>query len=270
MPPSGNVIISGSAINSPIEYISYSSKTATSLTIGTGGTSGRALTGGASAAQTFTYSATSPIKVELSSPQFASTISHWGSSVIMDGRYDDDKSFLFSAGMPNILNNQGNGTRYALMSVRLAPSVDQGLPGLLGVREILNRMQLTLRQMDAYSTGAVFRIDLVLNGRVGSGTFASVGGSSLAQIAYHAANTTISGGETITSFFTNVSNSTSQDLNLIRDIGNSIYGGGVNNTVPTTATGLFPDGPDVIAVCATAFGATNSITARLSWTEAQA
>jgi hypothetical protein len=269
-PSSGNVVISGSAVNSPIEYISYSAKTTTSLTIGTGGSSGRALTGGASTAQTFTYSATAPIKVELYAPQFASTISHWGSSVIMDGRYDDDRSFLFSAGMPNLLNNQGNGTRYALMSVRLAPSVDQGQTGLLGVREILNRMQLTLRQMDAYSTGAVFRIDLVLNGKVGSGTFTAVGGSSLAQIAYHAANTTITGGETVASFFTNVGNSISQDLNLIRDIGNSIYGGGTSLTVPTTASGLYPDGPDVIAVCATAFGGTNSITARVSWTEAQA
>jgi hypothetical protein len=272
-PPTGTVVLSSSAVNGPIEYITYTARTATTLTIGA-----RAQTGGASAAQTFTVvgatsqnlSGTAPIKAELYAPQFASTISHWGSSVIMDGRYDDDRSFVFSAGMPNILSNQNSGTRYALMSLRLAPSVDQGQAGLLGVREILNRMQLTLRQLDAYTTGAVFRIDLVLNGRVGSGSFSSVGGSSLAQIAYHAANTTITGGETVYSFFSNVGNSTSQDLNLIRDIGNSIYGGGINNTVPTTATGLYPDGPDVIAVCATAFGATNSITARVSWTEAQA
>jgi hypothetical protein len=272
-PSTGTVVLSQPAVNGAIEYISYTAKTATSLTVGT-----RATTGGASAAQTFTVvgataqnlSGTAPIKAELYAPQFASTISHWGSSVIMDGRYDDDRGFVFSAGMPNILSNQNSGTRYALMSLRLAPSVDQGQAGLLGVREILNRMQLTLRQLDAYTTGAVFRIDLVLNGRVGSGTFSSVGGSSLAQIAYHAANTTITGGETVYSFFSNVGNSTSQDLNLIRDIGNSIYGGGINSTVPTTATGLYPDGPDVIAVCATAFGATNSITARVSWTEAQA
>jgi hypothetical protein len=156
------------------------------------------------------------------------------------------------------------------MSVRLSPSVDQGQSGLLGVREIINRMQLTLRSMDTYTTGNAFRIELVLNGRPASGTFASVGGSSLAQVAYHAANTTISGGESIYGFFTNQTGATSQDLNQVRDIGNSILGGATTLNVPTTALGLYPDGPDVVTVVATALGGTNTINARLSWTEAQA
>ena len=184
--------------------------------------------------------------------------------------FDDDRSFVFNTGMNTTLVNQNTNVRYALMSVRLSPSVDQGQSGLLGVREIINRMQLTLRQMDAYTTGAAFRIELILNGRPASGTFASVGGSSLAQVAYHAANTTISGGESIYGFFTTNAGATSQDLNQVRDIGNSILGGATSLNVPTTATGLYPDGPDVITVAATAFGSTNSINARLSWTEAQA
>ena len=49
-------------------------------------------------AQTWTYSATAPVAVELHAPQFAPTISHWGTSVIMDGRFDDDKSFVFTQG----------------------------------------------------------------------------------------------------------------------------------------------------------------------------
>ena len=257
------VITSGAVTGAAIEYISYTAKTATSLTIGA-----RAQTGGTSAT-TFTYSATNPIRVELYAPTQASTIGHWGSSVIMDGRFDDDRSFVFNTGMNTTLLNQGVNVRYALMSVRLSPSVDQGLSGLLGVREIINRMQLTLRQMDAYTTGAAFRIELILNGRPASGTFASVGGSSLAQVAYHAANTTISGGESIYGFFTTNAGATSQDLNQVRDIGNSILGGATSLNVPTTATGLYPDGPDVITVVATALGGTNTINARLSWTEAQ-
>jgi hypothetical protein len=257
------VITSGAVTGAAIEYISYTAKTATSLTIGA-----RAQTGGTSAT-TFTYSATNPIRVELYAPTQASTIGHWGSSVIMDGRFDDDRSFVFNTGMNTTLLNQGVNVRYALMSVRLSPSVDQGLSGLLGVREIINRMQLTLRQMDAYTTGAAFRIELILNGKPASGTFASVGGSSLAQVAYHAANTTISGGESIYGFFTTNAGATSQDLNQVRDIGNSILGGATSLNVPTTATGLYPDGPDVITVVATALGGTNTINARLSWTEAQ-
>jgi len=265
-PSSGTVAITaGAATGAAIEYITYTSKTTNSLTIGA-----RAQTGGAASAQTFTYSATNPIKVELYAPTIASTIGHWGSSVIMDGRFDDDRSFVFNTGMNTTLTNQGINTRYALMSVRLSPSIDQGQSGLLGVREIINRMQLTLRSMDTYTTGAAFRIELILNGRPASGTFASVGGSSLAQVAYHAANTTISGGESIYGFFTSNAGATSQDLNQVRDIGNSILGGATSLNVPTTPTGLYPDGPDVITVTAVALGGTNTINARLSWTEAQA
>jgi len=124
--------------------------------------------------------------------------------------------------------------------------------------------------MDLYTSGASFRIELFLNGKPASGTFAAVGGSSLAQVAYHAANTTISGGESIYGFFTSNAGATSQDLNLVRDIGNSILGGGTSLTVPTGANNVFPDGPDIITICATALGGTNSINGRISWTEAQA
>jgi len=265
-PNTGTVVLTaGSVTSAAIEYITYTAKTATSLTIGA-----RAQTGGQGTAQTFTYSSTNPIKAELYAPTIASTIGHWGSSVIMDGRFDDDRSFVFNTGMNTTLTNQGINIKYALMSVRLSPSVDQGQSGLLGVREIINRMQLTLRSMDTYTTGNAFKIELILNGRPSSGTFAAVGGSSLAQVAYHAANTTISGGESIYGFFTNQTGATSQDLNQVRDIGNSILGGGTSLTVPPNTFGLYPDGPDVVTVVATALGGPNTINARLSWTEAQA
>jgi len=264
-PSSGTAVLTqAAATGAVIEYVTYSAKTNTTLTV-----LARGVTGGG-AATTFTYSATAPISVELYAPQNASTISHWGSSVIMDGRFDDDKSFVFNAGMTSTLTNATINVRYALMSIRLGPTVDNGLTGLLGAREIINRMQLTMRSMDAYTSGSGFRIELVLNGRPASGTFASVGGSSLAQVSYHALNTVITGGESIYGFFTNLAGATSQDLNLVRDIGTSILSGGISLTVPTTAAGLYPDGPDVITIVATALGATSSINARISWTEAQA
>lgn len=264
-PSSGTVAITqATATAGAIEYVSYSAKTATSVTI-----TARGVTGGA-VATTFTYSATAPIKVELHSPQQASTINHWGSSVIMDGKFDDDKSFVFNAGMATTLTNQTINVRMALMSIRLAPTADSGLTGLLGAREIINRMQLTMRSMDTFTGGSGFRIELVLNGRPASGTFATVGGSSLAQVAYHAGNTTIAGGENIYGYFTNAAGATSQDLNQVRDIGTSILSGGTALIVPTTTANLYPDGPDVITIVATALGAASTINARISWTEAQA
>ena len=266
-PSSGTLVITQAAdTGGVVEYITYTGKTATTFTGLT-----RNATGGTASATTFTYSATAPINIESYSPGQASTISHWGSSVIMDGRFDDDKSFVFNAGFNTALSNLAQGTRIAIMSVRLGPTVDNGLTGLMGAREIINRMQLTLRSMDVFTASSPFKIELILNGRVSNGTFTPVGGSSLAQIAYHTATTTIAGGESIYGFFTNKDAATSQDLNQVRDIGNSILGGGTTLTCPTTPANVYPDGPDIITVCATAItGSTNTINARISWTEAQA
>jgi hypothetical protein len=267
-PSSGVVAVyAPAATGGVIEYMAYSSKTLTSLNI-----SARGQAGG-SAATAFTYSATAPLLVELYSPQAASTISHWGSSVIMDGRYDDDKSLVFVAGMQTAISNIGAGVTQPLISIRVSPSVDNGLTGILGSRELINRMQLVLRSMGAYTTGSgmTFLISLRLNGRLSGGTFASVGGSSLAQVAYHTSGQTILGGENVFGFFTTTPGVTGQDLSTVRDIGNSILGGGNTLTVPTTALNVYPDGPDILTICATnvtSVGA-NSINARISWTEAQ-
>jgi hypothetical protein len=189
----------------------------------------------------------------------------------MDGKYDDDKSLVFNTGMNTSLTNLAIGTRTALISIRLAPTVDSGLTGVLGAREIINRMQLTLRSMGAFSTGSFFRIELILNGRVSAGTYAAAGGSSLAQVVLHAGGTTITGGESVYSFFTDLNNATSQDLTLVRDLANSILGGGTVLTAPTTTNNLYPDGPDTITLTATAVSNnTNTINARINWTEAQA
>ena len=277
-PTSGTVVLKQSAATgAAIEYITYSAKTTTTLTVAT-----RAVTGGTSAT-TFTVTGvtsgslggTAPILVELYSPQAASTISHWGSAVIMDGRFDDDKSLVFVAGQlrSQTINNVAADATVPLISIRIAPTVDNGLTGILGAREIINRMQLTLRSMSCQTTGTnmVFLVSLRLNGRVSSGTFTAVGGSSLAQVAYHS-GATISGGENVFGFYTNTPGVSAQDLSVVRDIGNSILGGGTTNTCPTTATNLYPDGPDILTICATNITATttNSINARISWTEAQA
>jgi len=227
----------------------------------------------AGAAQAFTYSATLPVAIELHSPQFAPQISHWGTSVIMDGRYDDDKSFVFTSGTTTALAVAASATN-ALMSFRVGPTVSNGIiSSNLGDREIVNRMQMILRQLDLFSNGQ-FLVTIVLNGTVSSATptWSNVGGSSLAQYVNHSTATTITGGEVIYGFYLNSAGgtnytATSTDLNLVRDLGTSILSGG--GTAPNA--GMYPNGPDMITImCRNIGSASANIFGRVSWTEAQA
>jgi hypothetical protein len=64
---------------------------------------------------------------------------------------------------------------------------------------------------------------------------------------------------------------TQQELDKVRDLGNSIFGGGLNNTAPTTTANVYPDGPDIVTIVARNIsGASANIFTRLSWLEAQA
>lgn len=272
--PSGIVKISNAAATGTIEYISYSAITPTSFVI-----TARTQTGGNVTAQTFTYSATAPISVEFVSPDSLPSLSHWGSSVVMDGGFDDDKSLIFNYGMVNSITTTATTPR-VLMAIRIAPSVDNNTTGLLGAKAVINRMQLELDSLGLYTTGTGYLINLVLNG-FASGAFSSgfvapvqqAGGvtSSLAQIALNTNAVTVTGGESVYAGYTNPTGVTSFDLTQVRDLGNSILGGGTTNTVPTTQSGFYPDGPDILYVVAVPLSATSStIQARLGWKEAQA
>jgi len=289
-PSSATVVVSQSGnTGAVIEYVQYTGKTGTTLTGLTRNYQGITIpgagsaAGGSGAATTFTVTGattasaggTAPVKVEFYGPSQASTIGHWGSAVIMDGRYDDDKSLVFVGGMnrSQLISNVAQDATVPLISLRISPSIDNGLTGVLGSREIVNRMQLVMRSLSTITTGTncTFLISLRLNGRVSAGVFTSVGGSSLAQLAVHTSGTTILGGENVFGFYT-ASGVNTEDLNQVRDLGTSILGGGTTNTCPTTANNVYPDGPDIITICATNVTTvtTNSILARISWTEAQA
>ena len=226
-------------------------------------------------AQTWTYSANTPTIVEHHGPFYAPTISHWGTSVIMDGRFDDDKSFVFTQGTSSGVSVPANG-RSAIQSFRISPSVSNGVPGNgLGVREIINRMQMVLRQIDLFANGSVL-VSLILNGTVSPGTpnWQSVGGSSLAQYINHSTGTQITGGEVIYGFYLNTTgvatqfNTTQQDLNLVRDLGTSILSGGSS---ALSNVDIYPNGPDMVTIVAQNIGPVlANINSRMSWTEAQA
>jgi hypothetical protein len=301
---------------------------------------------GAGSAQNFVYSATDPITIELAFPSFGPAINHWGTSVIMDGRFDDDKSLVFTYGQTNFTsipaavtlsatNSTGaagsysftvasasgirvgmsavgvgiplgasvtsivsttvtinlplssalsstpvtfsGGNSKALFSIRVAPSVDNGQTSIFGGRELVNRMQLTLDALgvSTKTASANMLVRLYINGTVNTSTLwtNAVGNapgainSSLAQIAdFAAGDTSVIGGEVTGGFF--VTGTDRLELTNVRDLGNSIMGGGIGTTANTQ---VYPDGPDVLTAVVTNLSATAiDVLGRLSWTEAQA
>lgn len=301
-------------------------------------------------AKAFVYDPSQPISVEQAFPTYSASISHWGTSVIMDGEFDDDKSLLFTFGQTNyinvpasstatqivngsaaskllnvvdasaysigmIVNDQtagfqngtiitaiepstnvltlslpltqvvsgqtvtftGGNTR-ALFSIRVAPSVDNGIAALFGQRELINRMQLTLKSLGVTTKtpDSNLLVTAILNG-VPSGNTSYTNAvrnstvlynSSLAQVADYQNVTTptiVLGGETTGGFY--VQGTSSIELDSVRDLGNSILGGGGT----TTSTNVYPDGPDVLTIVVTNLSPTAvEVLGRLGWSEAQA
>ena len=228
----------------------------------------------ANVAQTFAYLATAQTAVELHAPQFSPEINHWGTSAIMDGGYTPDKAYIFTKGMTTPIS-VSQGSSQALMSFRIAPSASNGVPSSqLGVREIINRMQMIPFENDMYANGS-FLVSVTLNGTTSNTVenWTNVGGSSLSQYIFHTAGTTVTAntGETVFGFFLNSAQgtyaTTQQDLSQLLSLGHSILGGGSANA----ATNIYPNGPDVITFSVQNIDtAARSVVARYSWTEAQA
>ena len=230
---------------------------------------------GATTGQAFTYSATAPTTVELAFPSFSPALSHWGTAAIMDGKFDDDKSLVFTFGQ-TAGTAIAAGATAALISIRLAPSADSGQIGAFGAREVINRMQLKLQSLGITVSGTAqpLLVTCILNGvpststawtnAIGNAT--GVQNSSLAQVAsYAGGSTSVAGGEVAGGFF--VQGTDRLDLSTVRDLGNSILGGGG----PNSNTQIYPDGPDTMTILVRNLGAASAtVFARLGWTEAQA
>ena len=236
---------------------------------------------GSTTGQAYTYDSTQPVSVELLAATSVPQISHWGSSVIMDGLYDDDRAYVYTIGtkLRRSIGTGGNKTR-SVLALRLAPSVDNGIIGDFGTRELVNRMQLVLRSMDVLSEGQFF-VELVLNPiPTSTVNWQPVGGTSLAQFTNMNGQSNIDfiGGEVIYGFYAGGAQDNavpeSYSLSDVKEISNSILGGGsenYENTTPPNPTGIFPDGPEVVGIRVTNIGSSSAkIDARISWTEAQA
>jgi len=171
--------------------------------------------------------------------------------------------------------NLGTAT-IPLVTLRLAPSVDGGVSGQLGERDIINRMQLKLQEVGLILTHDC-EVKLILNADLSRVAWESVKQPSLSQLLKHNTGDEVTGGSEIFSFRASggttdsagkrLGASTNFSLASVIDMGNSILGG----------DGTFPNGPDILTVAiqvADTSGITASsplqASARITWSESQA
>ncbi len=256
------------------ELISYTGKTATTftgctraatLTQYTGGTS-RSFTAAAAAAHA------SGTGVILVSNHCSPTLSHWGSALISDGGFDEDRGYIFNYQRQNIAINATTTTAFL---IRLAPSVSNSAVGDLGSKDLLNRSQLLLNAvgvttfMSNANCGAI-----ILEGVLNPKNFTSatwgplntegVGGQpSLAQVATSvtwSSGSSAIPGEQVFAYSAPPNGSERLDLTELKELTNSPFGG----------TGAYPNGPDILAINIRTTQNATTATVLLRWGEAQA
>ncbi len=170
--------------------------------------------------------------------------------------------FLYPNGS---LNNTSGPNYQPLLSIRLSPSVSEGLTGKLGDRDVLNRMQLRLQEIGV-STTQLVDVKVLLNPRLNNLNFIGVDSPSLTQIVEHTAQDTVSGGVQVYNFraaggASGAEDTTTVDVSTLFELSNSILGG----------DSIFPDGPDILTIAVSRLTGNQTLTAaKMSWAEAQA
>lgn len=212
--------------------------------------------------------------VNLVSCSCSPSLTHWGSALVMDGQFDNDRGYFFNYSF-NRTTNLGQNTTAQLFLLRLAPSVSNGIIGDIGSRDLLNRAQLLLQQLDVApfsSAGGTVNVTGILNpSGFESSTFDWVAVNSTAQgsqpsfcqVATLPATTTyIPGtGERVFSTVAQSGSMNSLNLSALKELSNALLGG----------NRMFPDGPDTLMIQITALNAPlTTCVLNLYWSEAQA
>lgn len=258
------------------ELIRYTGKTSTTFT---GCTRAATLThwaGGTS--RNFTAAAAashaSGTGVILVSNTASPTLSHWGSALIVDGGFDEDRGYIFNYQRTGLALTTTAQTAFA---IRLAPSVSNSAVGDLGSKDLLNRSQLLLDSValqiygnaPASGQGSII-VEGVLNPKnYSSATWnplnlESAGGQpSLAQIATSitwSSGTSALPGEQVFAFAVTPNSDGRLELSQLKELTNSPFGG----------VGAYPNGPDILAINVRTVAGTNNASVLLRWGEAQA
>jgi hypothetical protein len=258
------------------ELISYTGKTATTLT---GCTRGTTLTNYAQGGMK-TYSAGTAAAhavntgLVLVSNTCSPTLSHWGSSLIMDGGFDQDRGYIFNYQRTALTLTTTTQTAFL---IRLAPSVSNSQIGDLGSKDLLNRSQLLLQQIAVQTynaSGTPSAGSIIVEGILNPSNFTSAtwsalnllsagGQPSLTQVATSvvwSAGSAAVPGEQVFAFSATPNSDNRLDLLELKELTNNPFGG----------VGAYPNGPDVLAVNIRIIQGTGSGTVLLRWSEAQA
>jgi hypothetical protein len=197
------------------------------------------------------------------------TLTHWGSSFITDGQFDNERGYYFNYSNTAIfLNASGTACAFA---VRLAPSVTNGFTGDIGSKELLNRSQLLLQKLEVTSNVNVQTIGYLNPGGItfNPSSWQPVNnlgnGSQPSLVQYYPGNliTTIPvPGERIFQTIVQGANQNNLDLTNLKEMSNSILSGNQP----------FPDGPDVLVIQVANLSTTGpaNLQVNLFWSEAQA
>ena len=207
------------------------------------------------------------------------TLSHWGSSLIMDGGFTTDRGYLFNYAAPS---TQFDTAPKAAFCIRLAPSVSNSAVGRLGAKDLLNRSQMLLEKCIVnLGRGGVQLGEVVIQGVINPRNFvdanwetlASVargGQPSFSQVAAHSDITWSDAddygkpGEQVFAFVASASKTdsvvTELDLSKLKEMSGAPLGGDFK----------YPDGPDILCINVFAVAGTVEGTVQLLWAEAQA
>jgi hypothetical protein len=258
------------------ELISYTGKTITSFTgCGRAATLSQ-YTGGSTRSFTAAAAAVHAIGtgIILVSNTASPTLSHWGSALICDGGFDEDRGYIFNYQRAAIAISATTSTAFL---IRLAPSVSNSAVGDLGAKDLLNRSQLLLNAVgiQTYGNGpAAGQGSIIIEGVLNPKNFSTAtwsslnlesqgGQPSLAQVA--TAVTWTAGafavpGEQVFAFSATPNSDNRLDLTELKELTNSPFGG----------IGAYPNGPDILAINVKTTVGSTAATILLRWGEAQA
>ena len=199
------------------------------------------------------------------------TLTHWGSAVIMDGGFDEDRGYQFNFARTNVTINAS--TTNTVLLFRLAPSVSNTIPGDLGDREVLNRSQLLLKRLEVTTSqkcevyGVLNPTNIPANTVYTNTAITSIGSVATSQPSFSQYNQAFAtapiNGELLFRVTSPASTQLKSEIDLVsvKGMNNSIIGGRYT----------FPDGPDVLAIVITnTSGASCTADFLLQWAEAQA
>ena len=221
--------------------------------------------------------------VELISQTATPTMSHWGSSYIIDGGFDFDRGYQFTYTVTNAnVTTAGN----TIMGLRLSPSASNSITGDLGTQELLNRAQILLQNIkltcgDQRTQGNVaVLVTGYLNpsnyneatqtwNALNNNTYGNEPSfSQVTNAPAFTSGTVAAPGEKLFEFVYDIRATEVQDLTNVKDLSQSGIGG----------RGTFPNGSDSLYITLTALpgqvGVGNTFVSNvhvtIQWSEAQA